>query len=230
MALNWTQMVMKACRNFAARHQHVYSVSKKAASGLFELGCFHALIDYYRANDFNVTVCNLKKGEFKYLTTPAGNPSNFSFVEVEKDDQKFEIRQQIRVMSYIDERICFTPDIVVLRSGALIQGRLLDEYANKKKQMFSILSSDVLSLFECKSMQPYPELFVSFIGYQSLVFSAGARESAHLPPTLFVGGSSSPLHLKMIGAFREKLGLNIIDGMHYGDWKLYKGLVTNTKS
>jgi hypothetical protein len=168
-------------------------------------------------------------GSYRYLTSPAGNPDNFSFMMMTKGDEIIEIRQQVRIVSHVGENVAFTPDIVVLPSSTVIKKKIDLDYAGGKRHFFHVNSNNVIAAHECKSLMPFPELLVSFLGtliaahawletanFKSLIHKRGD----HLAPCLFVGGTARALHLKMIKGLKDAYPLNIVVGMHSGTWDL----------
>lgn len=225
----WLASAEKLVKAFATKHGTVMRITDRQLSAAFEIGSLHALLRFYEAQGYRLEPMNLtEKGEYKYLTSPSGNPSNFSWVEAIGSDGAFEIRQQVRVQSHINEDIAFTPDIVVLIKGTAIEDSKRDDYASGKRPFYRVRSSSVVAAHECKSMNPFPELMVSFIG---MLVSAhewypdGKRfrythDGGHLGPTLFVGGTARSLHLRMINAMQKAYCMNIICGLHEGTWSL----------
>lgn len=85
----------------------------------------------------------------------------------------------------------------------------------------------MVAAHECKSMNPFPELMVSFIGMLVTAHKwypngkpVVRPEKGHLAPTLFVGGSARAFYNKMIAAMQSAYNLNIVVGMHAGTWNL----------
>lgn len=222
---SWLSRVEAAIQRFAREFKATYAKTERQLSAMFEIGCFHLLVDFY-SEQYEVMLQNLApNGDFSYLTTPAGNPANFSYVTLDGEDGSFEIRQQVRVTSRLHPDIAFTPDLLVLRQGAHIAERLDDDYAGGKRKYFSVDSVEVIAVHECKSMNPFPELLVAFIGFvaaaheyfDAVAGSISVHEGGrHLAPTLFVGGSARGLHLRMIEAMRTVLPMNVIVGLHSG--------------
>ncbi|MEO7594152.1 MAG: hypothetical protein ABI134_23270 [Byssovorax sp.] len=150
------------------------------------------------------------------MTTPNGNPKNFSFVELRTTKGGFwQLRQQVRVRSHLHNDIAFTPDIVVVDGTAKISESKDPDYAGGKRTFFSVSSDALVAAHECKSMSGFPELYVSFIG---MLLAAHKRlggvddavsglphtgPDGHLAPTLFVGGEASNLHKRMIAALQQ---------------------------
>lgn len=223
----WLKKAQQLVAKFAADHHLVLSTNERLLSASFEIGCLHALLRSYKQQGYLLELKNLKDNEYRYLTTPSGNPANFSYVALTGTDGEFEIRQQVRVESHVSSDIRFTPDILVLLKAATIQGVSNMDFAGGKRKLFSIKSDLVVAAHECKSMNPFPELMVSFIGmlvtahgwYPDGSEVAPAR-TGHLAPTLFVGGTARALHLKMIAALENAYRLNIVVGMHSGTWNL----------
>ncbi|MEZ4309569.1 MAG: hypothetical protein R3F14_16150 [Polyangiaceae bacterium] len=217
---------------FAARHAKDYVFRDRELAGAFEIGCFLSLIADYDRQKATVTLHNLDANEFRYLTTPNGNPRNFSFVEVRTITGGFwQLRQQVRVRSHLHKDITFTPDIVLLDGAATINENKDIDYANGNRAFFSVSADAVVAAHECKSMTGFPELYVSFLGMFLAAHKwAGARvgtsaiqgDVGHLAPTLFVGGEASNLHRKIIAALQEVYPINIVTSLHRGGWVLIK--------
>ena len=226
---SWLAEANKLAIAFAKKHGHMLGLSERDLSAAFEIGSLHALLRYYESQKYILKPKNLTaNGEYRYLTSPNGNPANFSYVSAKGADGLFEIRQQVRIESHVDERICFTPDIVVMVGGADIKNSKDKNYASGKRPFFRVSSADVVAAHECKSMNPFPELIVSFTGLLVVAHEWYPNGNAvkltkgrgHLAPTLFVGGTARGLHLRMIKAMQESYAMNIICGLHEGTWGL----------
>jgi len=163
----WEQQVLNAMKDFATRFSVVYTKTERELSAHFEIGCLLTLIEFYEKSGFIGEVKNpyKKDGSYRYLTTPAGNPMNFSYMLMSKQEGLVEIRQQVRIVSHVGENIAFTPDIVVIPFQTSIQENIDKDYANGKRRFFYVTSDQVIAAHECKSLSPFPELMVSFIGY-----------------------------------------------------------------
>ena len=227
----WLSDVENMVTRFVDDHSLVYSKKQRELSASFEIGCFHALLDYYEQMQFDISVENLTSdGEFRYLTSPSGNPNNFSFVVASLGERAYEIRQQLKIYSELDEFISFAPDLSVVKRNTHIEKVKDEDYAKGKRSFYRVSSKDVIAAHECKSLPPFPELMVSFIGMFVTAHSWHTDQTCgvtkddtglHLAPTLFVGGSAQAMHLKMIAAIQKVHPLNIVVGMHQGNWDLY---------
>lgn len=227
----WLKDVEKSVKRFAKNHFINYHKTKRELSASFEIGCFHALLNYYEGMSYTLTPENLVDKKYRYLTTPNGSPTNFSYIHMSGPDGNFDIRQQVRIYSHIDKDIAFAPDLVVLMDDAAIDAVKDKDYASGKRPFYTVSSKSVVAAHECKSMVPFPELLVSFIGmfitahewYQSdtgQVISQD-KKGVHLAPTLFVGGTARALHLRMIAALERAYPINVVVGLHQGTWNLY---------
>ena len=119
--------------------------------------------------------------------------------------------------------------MLVLRNNPKIEGRTDADYASGKRKFFFVNFSDVIAAHECKSTNPFPELLVSFLGMlvaahdwlSSLTDrSRVASNGLHLAPSLFVGGTASGVHHRMVKAMEASMPMNIILGLHRGTWNL----------
>ena len=224
----WLASVAKAAERFAKNNESLLTWTDKQLAAAFEVGCFHALLGFYENQGYSIDAKNLKDGVYRYLTSPSGNPSNFSYAHVAGHDGEFEVRQQVRVESHINADIAFTPDIVVLRQDAELLATTDGDFAAGKRRFFRVNSKHVVAAHECKSMTPFPELMVNFVGMLAVAHAWHQNDSTviftqgngHLAPTLFVGGTARGLHLRMIGALQSSFRLNIVCGMHEGTWSL----------
>lgn len=223
----WLATAEALISQFANNHGLVLSATQRQLSAAFEIGCLHSLLRFYARQGYVPVLENLIDNEYRYLTSPSGNPSNFSYVTLHGPDGVFQVRQQVRIESHVAPDIRFTPDIVVLVEDATIDGAVNADFASGKRKLFSVQSSQVVAAHECKSMNPFPELMVNFVGMLVTAHSwypngtqVAPAPKGHLAPTLFVGGTARALHLKMIEAMEASYRLNIVVGMHAGTWSL----------
>lgn len=222
---DWAVDFEKRSKHFAKRYRVAYTKSKRELFALFEIGCFQILVDEISKTGLQIVAKNLtKNGEFRYLTSPSGNPDKFSYVQVSKDGAaKFDLRQQVRIRSHLHADITFTPDIVLLKADAKIARTTDPTYANGKRGLFAAASADVASVYECKSLNGFPELYVSFVGMVNCsrpTNRARRRAGGVLSSSLFVGGESSGFHVRMLLALEDAVKVNILTGVHKGGWVL----------
>ena len=225
----WVLEVTRTIKTFCCDYKLVYAVKDRERAASFEIGCLHMLLTNYEQVG-HLTAENLNaNGEFRYLTTPSGNPDNFSWIRLSIKGQDFQIRQQVRIKSHWHNDIAFCPDIVVLKPNAPFEAVLDEDFANGKRKFFSVNSDQVVSTHECKSLSPFPELLVSFIGMFQAAHewfaTASSRsyinpEGIHPAPCLFIGGDSRSLQRRMITALEGKFPINIVSGLHFSRFKM----------
>ena len=233
----WLSSVQAEIKKFSRLFGIVYRSTKRERSASFEIGCFHMLLNNY-SGIMDLVPNNLtKENEFRYLTTPSGNPSNFSWVQAisRADNQIYQIRQQVRIQSHWGKDIAFCPDLIVLKPDSEITDLKDPDYANGKRSFYTIDSSQVIAAHECKSLSPFPELLVSFIGMFEAAhawFGVGENmrdmnythdDGEHLAPCLFVGGDARPIQRRMIEALEKAFPINIVTGLHWSQFKLERG-------
>jgi hypothetical protein len=137
----------------------------------------------------------------------------------------------VRVRSIVHPDIQFTPDFIVFREGVTIHETTDEDYARGRKRLFYVRGEDLVAVHECKSMNPFPELIIGFLGMLIAAHPWANRPDAkrrivrdgkHLAPSLFVGGSARGLHQRMVKAVGENYPVNLFLGMHYGTWRLFR--------
>ena len=148
----WIANVEAASAEFVGRFGSVYSLSDKALSGIFEIGCFLSIVNDYEKQGVTIEGLNLVENQFRYLTTPNGNPNNFSYIRLTKSGKSWELRQQVRVCSHLHDDVNFTPDIVVIEEGACISTDRDKDYAAGKRGFFRVNATSVLAAHECKKL------------------------------------------------------------------------------
>lgn len=224
----WVADIEQAIIKFSEKYKFTYEKKERELSASFEIGCLHALTDFYERRS-RLTPKNLVNGTYRYLTTPNGNPANFSYIEGQAGVELFEIRQQVRVMSHLAKDVAFTPDMVVIKRNAEISGATDPDYAAGRRKFFYVNAADVIAAHECKSTNPFPELLISFVGmlvaaHQWLASPTDRSKidpnGNHLAPSLFVGGTASGIHRRMVTAMEGTMPVNIILGLHRGTWNL----------
>jgi len=225
----WIATVTTAVKAFCREYKVIYAVKARERAASFEIGCLHMLLTNYEQVGALLPMNLNEKGEFRYLTSPNGNPENFSWIQLSVNGRDFQIRQQVRVQSHWHNDIAFCPDIVVLKPDASVQSVLDEDFANGKMKFFSVKSDQVVSAHECKSLSPFPELLVSFLGafqaahqwYDPRVsYEYLNAQGIHPAPCLFIGGDSRPIQRRMIKALEAEFPINIVSGLHFGQFKM----------
>jgi hypothetical protein len=224
----WLAEVEQRIESFAERFSFTYDKTPRHLAASFEVGCFLALVSYYERQAMVQPMNLTDAGEYRYLTSPQGNPHNFSFVEIAHPTGRFHLRQQVRIRSHFHEDIAFTPDFLVLSAAEELQCVYDRDYASGRQRFWFVESTRVVAAHECKSLAPFPELLVSFLG---LVMAAHSwldgseicrpdPNGLHFAPTLFVGGSAKALHNRMVRGLCAAFPINVVLGLHQGTWDL----------
>lgn len=219
----WVARIEREMANFASTHSIALADVVRGEPSLFEIGVLHELIAFYeRTTNLDPQPMNLSDGgEFLYLTSPNGNPANFSWIEF-GGAAPFEVRQQVRVVSHLNTEISITPDLVVLQESAVLAQKKLAHYAGGKRSFFYVDARDVIACHECKSLHAFPELLAGFVGMAHVVhdwFEEGSVGRTglgveHLAPTLFIGGSANGITYKMAQALGQTYPMNIVVDLH----------------
>lgn len=225
---NWKTEVLHEMKLFAKRYSRTYKISARSNAAYFEIGCFLSLIIFYESLGYTIKLENLVNGKYKYKSSPSGIQNNFSHVHIIYKKKHFRIHQNLRVLSHLGDDITFTPDILVITNNNRIEVVQDEDYFSGKRGFCFVKSKHVKAAHECKSLYPFPELLISFLG-MFIAAHKGSRkkvktskkcEMMHLAPTLFVGGLSSKIHEKMLNSLKKAFPINIVTGLHSGDWKL----------
>ncbi|MEO5716640.1 MAG: hypothetical protein ABIT37_24385 [Luteolibacter sp.] len=225
----WIALITSTVKTFCRDYKVVYAVKARERAASFEIGCLHMLLNNYeevgtlRPENLN------EKGEFRYLTSPNGNPDNFSWMRLTLGGVDFQIRQQVRVKSHWHSDIAFCPDIVVLKPNTEVEDGFDPDYASGKRKFFVVSSEQVVTAHECKSLSPFPELLVAFTGMFQAAHKWFEPNSTkdythfagdHPAPCLFIGGDSRPIQRRMITALEVVFPINIVSGLHWSRFKM----------
>lgn len=232
---DWEKAAEASIKRFAKTYGAKYRMTKRQASALFEIAVFHALTNWYaRRAGIRCEIANRgKDGEFRYLTSPSGNPANFSHMRFQHPSGNFVIRQQVRLQWRSDPRIAFTPDIVVLPEDASINCDRRKEYAGGKRSFYYAYDDEVIAAHECKSLSAFPELLINFIGmlvaghgwHRNTTRLKHEPNSVHLAPTLFVGGAANWMVLELVKGLTEHYPINVVAQFHTSTkWLLGKSV------
>ena len=223
--------LLKEISSFTTRNGAFFKQNANRMSDLFEMSVYNDAVKHYRRKKYIIKINNLMRdGTFKYKLTPAGLSENFSyFVATKKhDDQSedvVEIHHNIKVQSFHDPHIYFTADVSVTRQNGVVTEKL------KSKKSHSYISCQaLLTFFEVKNMNPFPEVLFSFSGilYEikpefvlnpaSLSIDTGKK---HLTPSLVFSGSGGEHVESVANKLADRYGCNIIRGLYANKGKIY---------
>src|SRR5512138_416637 len=86
----WVADVEAEMASFASSNSSILGTTERVLAAFFEIGCFLSLVEDYEHQSITVGIENLTtEGSFRYLTTPSGNPSNFSYVVLERGSSRW---------------------------------------------------------------------------------------------------------------------------------------------
>lgn len=204
----------------------------KRMSDYFEMSCFNYIVKYYERNGYKVSIENLQaKKRYRYKCSTSGIQSNYSFFKVSKTvdgiNYEFEIQHNLAVQSSQDEELFTNPDIVVIESNSC---KYSTEYYDTKRTFSYVTNPDLISFFEVKHFNPYPELVFNFMGVvnelRKDIIEGKAKQflPKHLAPSLMVSGKPNKQTARIRLSLQKRYSINIIYDM------FYSGVSTFSKS
>lgn len=184
---------------FANKYKTIVQDHSSKISDYFEISCYNMIIRYYEQTGYNMQVCNMKGGKFRYKCSPTGHLENFSyFSATSKDDSGdvFYVFHNATVQSAHDERVFTTPDIVVSK---VCKSQYTNEHYQTKKKLSYLSNEDVITFCEAKHLSPFPELMLNFIGTVNELKPICLRSEGesdiehghHIAPSLMMSGCES---------------------------------------
>lgn len=195
----------------------------KRMSDYFEMSCFNYIVKYYERNGYEVSIENLQaKKRYRYKCSTSGIQSNYSYFKVAKtvDDinYTFEIQHNLAVQSSHDGELFTNPDIVVIRSNSC---QYSTEYYDTKRTFSYVNNINLISFFEVKHFNPYPELVFNFMGVvnelRKDIIEGNPMKflPTHLAPSLMVSGKANKQTARIRLSLQQRYSINIIYDMFY---------------
>lgn len=195
----------------------------KRMSDYFEMSCFNYIVMYYERNGYKVSIENLQaKKKYRYKCSTSGIQSNYSFFKVSKTVGKinyaFEIQHNLAVQSSQDEELFTNPDIVVIKLNSC---KYSTDYYNTKKTFSYVSNKDLISFYEVKHFNPYPELIFNFMGVVNELRKdiINGKPKNHLPvhlaPSLMISGKPNKQTTRIRLSLQRRYFINIIYDMFY---------------
>ena len=132
-------------------------------SDLFEMSVYNDAVKFYRRKKYTISICNLMRdGTFKYKLSTAGLSGNFSYFKAEKTlrgeiTDSIELHHNIKLQSYYNAHMYYTADVSVCSEG----GVTTKKQQNGKRHSY-IEKENLITFFEVKNMNPFPEILFSF--------------------------------------------------------------------
>lgn len=204
-------------KEFVNKFKATVSNHANRISDYFEMSCYNLIIRFYENNDYKVTIQNLQNGKYRYKCSPAGIQSNYSFFlvskKVGKKDMEFEIQHNLATQSSFNKEIFTNPDIAVIKKGT---SKSTKKYYATNRRFSYVKNTDLITFFEVKNFNPFPELVFNFIGIVNelrkdiLTNSAVAKRPIHLAPSLLVSGKPNRQTKKIKESLEERYCINIL--------------------
>ena len=144
-------------RFFQARSTILENLARREHQ-LLELLSLTAVVRHYEAGGFRTIPQNLRAGRFRVKLSSKGYPWNFSYFELIRDGEVFEIRANIAVHgASTEDDGCYVVDVGVVQSGVIPTSR-------PKDAMWVVGNEALLTFVEAKDLVIYPMLLAQFIG------------------------------------------------------------------
>jgi hypothetical protein len=223
--------LLKDIASFVGRNGGYFRQVAPRMSDLFEMSVYNDAVRYYRRNSFNLSIKNLgASGTFRYKLAPNGLADNFSYFHVEKEIGRggsrrimsYEIHHNIKVQSAHELHIYYTADVTV----TVADGVSTQKIAGGKRHSF-IDAGKLITFFEVKNMNPFPEVMFSFSGLVLELFPAliaGTLKpggNTHLLPMLVFSGRGSDHSARVAASLMNRYGFNIVSGLYANKGQIY---------
>jgi len=207
----------KEIKAFVNEFKVTVSNHAKRISDYFEMSCYNLIVRFYVNNGYKVLVQNLQDGKYRYKCSPSGIHSNYSFFlvskQVGKKEYEFEIQHNLATQSSFSKEIFTNPDIAVIKKGT---SKTTTKYYATKRRFSYVKNTDLITFFEVKNFNPFPELIFNFIGIVNelrkdiLTNSAISKRPIHLAPSLMVSGKPNKQTERIKKSLEERYCINIL--------------------
>jgi hypothetical protein len=211
------KLLEKDITEFVNKFKATVATQANRISDYFEMSCYNLIVRFYQNNDYDVSIQNLKSGKYYYKCSPAGLQSNYSFFMVTKqegvDKFEFEIQHNLAAQSSFDEDIFTNPDITVIKKDT---SKMTTDYYEINRRFSYVENVDVITFFEVKNFNPFPELVFNFVGIvnelrkEILSNESETQEPIHLAPSLMVSGKPNRQTQRIKNSLENRYCINII--------------------
>ncbi|HKI55430.1 MAG TPA: hypothetical protein VJ987_14995 [Anaerolineales bacterium] len=222
--------LLKAISSFTTRNGGFFKQNSKRMSDLFEMSVYNDVVKFYRRKKYSIQICNLMKdGTFKYKLSTAGLKENFSYFKAEKHAsdghvESVEVHHNVKLQSAHDQHIYYTADVSVCADNSVTT------VTQKSGKRHSYIESDnLITFFEVKNMNPFPEVLIGFSGIVLEVkprFIIGpsvtiGKKLKHLTPSIVFSGSGSKHAEEVADKLSNRYGYNVIRGLYISKGQIY---------
>ncbi|HEY5589728.1 MAG TPA: hypothetical protein VIK55_01800 [Paludibacter sp.] len=211
------KLFKKEITDFLNKYKSTVGKHANRISDYFEMSCYNFIVKFYENNDYDISVQNLKSKKYYYKCSPAGLQSNYSFFKVSKKTgiktYEFEIQHNLAAQSSFNKDIFTNPDITVIKTGS---AKTSTTYYEINRRFSYVENKDVITFFEVKNFNPYPELVFNFIGIvnelkkEILANKSPSKKPLHLAPCLMVSGKPNRQTQRIKDSLEERYCINII--------------------
>ncbi len=202
---------------FLNSHKATLEKIQSKLSSFFDMKIYN---DVVRAYDQLGYICKpiqlQKNGSFKYKTSTNGYLENFSMFEIEKNGKIFWIVHNLKCESKDYGNSYITADICVINKNSHKRKKI------DRQPIDYVPNSDLMTFFECKFMNPFPELIASFIGLvkvltpELLNITSG---KSHIAPSLVCANNGSINSYRFANSVKAMHTVNILNNMAYRTMK-----------
>lgn len=218
-----SHLLEKEIVSYINKFKSTVHTQAKRMSDYFEMSCFNYIVKYYERNGYKVTIENLQaRKRYRYKCSTSGIQSNYSFFKVSKAIEgvlyEFEIQHNLAVQSSQDVQLFTNPDIVVILSNTC---KYSTDYYDTKRTFSYVNNVDLISFFEVKHFNPYPELVFNFMGVvnelrKDIIEGKPVKFlPIHLAPSLMVSGKPNKQTERIRLSLQRRYCINIIYDIFY---------------
>jgi hypothetical protein len=190
------------------KYQFQFYNMERKESQLLELSALIFTTEYYKESGYTVEPKNLTNdtNEFYIKIKANAKPYKYSFFELTKGRNVFEVHANLPVRGCFDENGIFIVDVGVVIKGS-IPLSLQDQ-----KDWKAVPNKRLVTFLEVKKLVVYPMLLAQFVGIVheiKCVFLNGRlpnnfKKNSHLFPSLITVGYLSGTSSKIIDGFKKR--------------------------
>lgn len=184
-----------------------YNLDRKE-SQLLELSALVFTAEYYRERDYIVTPKNLIDGANEFFIKIRANakPFRYSYFDICKGEEKFEIHGNLQVKGCFDENGIYVVDVAVIKNGQI------PTILKEQKKWKAVPNSGVITFLEVKKLIIYPMLLAQFVGIVHEIkhcflegkIPRGFKKQMHILPSLLAIGYLSGTANNIISGFKTR--------------------------
>jgi len=166
--------------------------------------CMCIVAEAFKVRGYKVTPQNCQQG-FIFKLFPAGDPDNYSYFTVKKENEEYEIRLNIYAQNLRFNSLRLNVDIAVVRTGSINDGIVNSE-------------ADLLTFAECKNLRGFPELVATIEGmaYELQRKRLYNPNYYRIPSCLLLSGSARSIQYMNKYYMRKGISIRIFDLLQPG--------------